>query len=312
MDASPLAPPADSTASAPVPAAIADYVIVRQLGEGNHGRYYLARPPARLELAEEFVALKVFGDRVGELAYERGVRELRAFAAVRSPYLVTVYDAVLEDTFAYAMRYFPLGSLAAPARPLGRGQVHRALEHAARAAHALHEAGMAHSDIKPANVLLVEDDGRPRRRYRRAALRPGSGPVHGAGHHADEHGPGQLGRIPRPGRHRRGAAVAAHRDLGAGRHRAPGARGHRPLRRAARRPAAAGDPEGAGRAAAGRPGAAAGRGRARAPVPGARRPQAADRAKPWPTAWPRSVPDGPPVRRCPPGSGSSPCRRRGS
>jgi eukaryotic-like serine/threonine-protein kinase len=158
MDASPLAPPADSTASAPVPAAIADYVIVRQLGEGNHGRYYLARPPARLELAEEFVALKVFGDRVGELAYERGVRELRAFAAVRSPYLVTVYDAVLEDTFAYAMRYFPLGSLAAPARPLGRGQVHRALEHAARAAHALHEAGMAHSDIKPANVLLVEDE----------------------------------------------------------------------------------------------------------------------------------------------------------
>jgi len=158
MDSSPLAPAADSTASVPVPAAIADYVIVRQLGEGNHGRYYLARPPARLELAEEFVALKVFGDRVGELAYERGVRELRAFAAVRSPYLVTVYDAVLEDTFAYAMRYFPLGSLAAPARPLDRGQVHRALEHAARAAHALHEAGMAHSDIKPANVLLVEDD----------------------------------------------------------------------------------------------------------------------------------------------------------
>ena len=159
MDPSPLATPVDTRGQAAVPAAVADSVVVRQLGEGNHGRYYLARPPARLELADEFVALKVFGDRVGELAYERGVRELRAFAAVRSPYLVTVYDAVLEDTFAYAMQYFPLGSLSAPARPLARAEVHRALENAARAAHALHEAGMAHSDIKPANVLLTEGSG---------------------------------------------------------------------------------------------------------------------------------------------------------
>ena len=159
MDPSPLATPVDTRGQAAVPAAVADYVVVRQLGEGNHGRYYLARPPARLELADEFVALKVFGDRVSELAYDRGVRELRAFAAVRSPYLVTVYDAVLEDTFAYAMQYFPLGSLSAPARPLARTEVHRALENAARAAHALHEAGMAHSDIKPANVLLTEGSG---------------------------------------------------------------------------------------------------------------------------------------------------------
>ena len=71
MDPSPLAAPADPATSPGVPAAIADYVILRQLGEGNHGRYYLARPPARLELTEEFVALKVFGDRVGELAYDR-------------------------------------------------------------------------------------------------------------------------------------------------------------------------------------------------------------------------------------------------
>jgi serine/threonine protein kinase len=57
------------------------------------------------------------------------------------------------------MQYFPLGSLSAPARPLARAEVHRALENAARAAHALHEAGMAHGDIKPANVLLTEGSG---------------------------------------------------------------------------------------------------------------------------------------------------------
>jgi len=141
------------------PTAVADYEIVRLLGEGNHGRYYLARPPARLGLSEEHVALKVFGDRVGEQAYERGVRELRAFAAVRSPYLVRVFDAVLEDSFVYAMEYFPLGSLADPAGPVDRATAVLALEHAARAAHALHEAGLAHGDVKPANVLLAGEAG---------------------------------------------------------------------------------------------------------------------------------------------------------
>jgi eukaryotic-like serine/threonine-protein kinase len=36
------------------------------LGEGNHGRFYLARPPARLGLPDEFVAVKVFSGRHSE------------------------------------------------------------------------------------------------------------------------------------------------------------------------------------------------------------------------------------------------------
>jgi eukaryotic-like serine/threonine-protein kinase len=164
-----------------VPAAIADYVVVRPLGEGNHGRYYLARPPARLGLPDEHVALKVFGDRVGEQAYERGVRELRAFAAVASPYLVRVFDAVLEDSFVYATEYFPLGSLADPARPLARAEALTALEHAARAAHALHEAGLAHGDIRPGNVLLAADGGRLSDLGLARVLTPGS-TLTGMGH----------------------------------------------------------------------------------------------------------------------------------
>jgi serine/threonine protein kinase len=143
-----------------VPATIADYQVVRVLGEGNNGRFYLARPPARLGLPDEFVALKVFTGTHSEQAYERGVRELRAFARVSSPYLVKVYDAVLQDSFLYAMEYCPLGSLAAPARPLSRGEVLRAVAHAARALHALHEAGLTHGDLKPGNVLVTEDGGK--------------------------------------------------------------------------------------------------------------------------------------------------------
>jgi serine/threonine protein kinase len=140
--------------------ALADFRVVRLIGEGNHGRFYLARPPARLGISDEYVAVKVFAGQCSEDAYRRGTRELRAFAAVDSPYLARVYDAVLEDNFLYAMEYFPLGSLAAPARPLTRDEVLRAVEHAARAVHALHEAGLAHGDVKPGNVMVHENGGK--------------------------------------------------------------------------------------------------------------------------------------------------------
>jgi len=139
---------------------LADFRVVRLIGEGNHGRFYLAHPPARLGIDDEFVAVKVFAGQCSEDAYRRGTRELRAFAAVDSPHLARVYDAVLEDNFLYAMEYFPLGSLAAPARPLTHDDVLRAVEHAARAVHALHEGGLAHGDVKPGNVMLHENGGK--------------------------------------------------------------------------------------------------------------------------------------------------------
>ena len=144
------------------------------------------------------------------------------------------------------MEYFPLGSLAAPARPLSAPEVLTALEHAARAAHALHEAGIAHGDIKPANVLLSRGpDG-----IGGQALRPRAWPGSSRpGTTLTGMGRASSVEFLDPAAAGRGPAVPAHRDLGAGRHRAPRAGRHRPLRRAARRAAAAGDPQGAVRAA---------------------------------------------------------------
>ena len=140
---------------------IADYRFLRPLGEGAHGTFYLATPPARLGLTAEHVAVKVLAGNTDEDAVRRTTRELRAFASAASPYLVTLYDAGQQDgSFFYAMEYFPMGSLGDPASPLSREQVLRAVAQAARAAHALHEAGVVHRSIKPENILLHADGAR--------------------------------------------------------------------------------------------------------------------------------------------------------
>jgi eukaryotic-like serine/threonine-protein kinase len=137
---------------------IADYGLVKSLGEGNHGQFFVASPPARLGVGTDYVAVKVLVAPSTEDALRRTSRELRAFASARSPYLVRLLDAGQDgQRFYYAMEYFPLGSLADPARPLERFETLRAVTHASRADHALHEVGLVHGSIKPTNILLNED-----------------------------------------------------------------------------------------------------------------------------------------------------------
>lgn len=140
---------------------IADYELEYSLGTGNHGEFFLARPPERLGLEADYVAVKVLGLNASEDAFRRVANELRLFASVPCEQLVTLYDAGQQaGAFYYAMEYFPGGSLDRPTQPPGRTTVLRAMADAARAAHALHEAGVAHRDIKPANVLLGNGNGR--------------------------------------------------------------------------------------------------------------------------------------------------------
>lgn len=136
---------------------LADYRILRPLGGGDEEQFFLAVPPPRLGLGEGPVAMKVVSGLADEEQVRRATNELRIFASVQSPYVVTLYDAGQDgDVLFYAMEYPSLGTLAEPARQLSYDERLRAVADASRGAHALHEAGIAHRNITPVRVLVDE------------------------------------------------------------------------------------------------------------------------------------------------------------
>jgi len=137
---------------------IADYVFLRELGRGEDGRVYLARPPHRLGTSADAVAVKVL-TAGGTDGFDAVADELGIFAGLGAPELIPMYDLGADgDLVFYAMRHAAAGSLAAPGRDLSRREELLAVARAARGAHALHEAGLAHRAVRPGNILL-DDSG---------------------------------------------------------------------------------------------------------------------------------------------------------
>jgi serine/threonine protein kinase len=140
---------------------VADYELVDQLQAGNHGTFFTARPPARLGIEADLVALKVLDRHATDNELKRMGAELRVLLSVDHPYLVDVIDAGHErGRLYYATRFFSQGSLQPGPCPADRVAVVAGLvADAAEAAHALHQVGVAHRDIKPTNILLADGRG---------------------------------------------------------------------------------------------------------------------------------------------------------
>ncbi len=135
------------------------YRVTGTLGHGGMASVYRAVDE---QLGRE-VAVKVF--RIGAVDHgerSRAEAEMHTLAALRSPSLVTLYDAALDDGNGdsyLVMELVPGSDLDTRLRegPLDTTTTARMGAQVAEGLAAVHAQGIVHRDVKPANVLLESD-----------------------------------------------------------------------------------------------------------------------------------------------------------
>jgi serine/threonine protein kinase len=145
-----------------VGAVFAGYQLEGLAGRGGMGVVYRVRH-LRLDRVD---ALKVIAPEYAQDAGFRArfERESRVAAGIEHPHVIQIYHAGEEDGRLYlAMRYVEGTDLRAELSRCGRLETLRAVEIVAQIGSALdaaHQIGLVHRDVKPANVLVTQRDGR--------------------------------------------------------------------------------------------------------------------------------------------------------
>jgi serine/threonine-protein kinase len=128
------------------------FVVQRRIGTGGTGVVYLARDIVN----DREVALKTV-PRLEPGAAARLREEARAMAGLRHEALATIHTVVTwHDTPILVVEYFPQGTLARRLRsgPLPPADALPLVRRLADALDYLHDKGMVHGDLKPANIAL--------------------------------------------------------------------------------------------------------------------------------------------------------------
>lgn len=146
-----------------LPSTIGRFRIVEELGRGAMGVVYRAVDP----LLERTVAIKTIPLDLPEAERaefeERFQREAKSAGQLSHPNIVTIYDVGETEDAAYiAMEYLHGQSLKDILDQHGSLPLDLALDTAIQMIDALafaHEHGIVHRDVKPGNVIVLEDRG---------------------------------------------------------------------------------------------------------------------------------------------------------
>lgn len=143
-----------------MPSRLGRYAVRRRIGSGGFATVWLAYD----EQLDSPVAVKVLADNWTEDHHVRArfQEEGRFLRRVESPHVVSVYDAgELEDGRPYlVMSYADQGTLAdrLEVEGLTAGQALEVVRQVGLGLQALHDHGVVHRDVKPANVLFRSVD----------------------------------------------------------------------------------------------------------------------------------------------------------
>jgi eukaryotic-like serine/threonine-protein kinase len=154
--------PATPTLSAPPPSGSilgGKYRLEKKIGEGGMGSVWLG---VHLSLGIN-VAIKFMARNLTDIPdYVSFEREARAAAQLRNEHIVRIYDhGIAHDGLPYlVMEYLAGDSLFEWVErhgPLSPGALASLVEQTARALTAAHDRTVVHRDVKPDNILMVED-----------------------------------------------------------------------------------------------------------------------------------------------------------